>query len=172
MPRNTRCGFWPQPRKAVSNPLLCRTIPSLPSSTTQLRKHVACRRLVCPWHTPSRPGESHPEPLTDPCLTVSRHTARAIRQGCRLHRTGGLLLFPVGPLWPGLDGLPPSLRGRYSVSSLLRGSPSLGAAFVRSPSWLIPLAASPFASAPKVPMFRTTASSRLSPPVCRMPLRP
>jgi hypothetical protein len=26
---------------------------------------------------PSRPGESHPEPLTEPCLTVSRHTARA-----------------------------------------------------------------------------------------------
>ena len=26
---------------------------------------------------PSRPGEFHPEPLTDPCLTVSRHTARA-----------------------------------------------------------------------------------------------
>jgi hypothetical protein len=26
---------------------------------------------------PSRPGEFHPEPLTDPCLTVSSHTARA-----------------------------------------------------------------------------------------------
>jgi hypothetical protein len=28
--------------------------------------------------TPSRPGEFHPEALTDPCMTVSRHTARAI----------------------------------------------------------------------------------------------
>jgi len=26
---------------------------------------------------PSRPGELHPGPLTEPCLTVSRHTARA-----------------------------------------------------------------------------------------------
>ena len=26
---------------------------------------------------PSRPGEFHPEPLTEPCLTVSCHTARA-----------------------------------------------------------------------------------------------
>ena len=31
------------------------------------------------FHTPSRPGEFHPEPLTDPCLTVSGHTARATR---------------------------------------------------------------------------------------------
>ena len=27
---------------------------------------------------PSRPGEFHPEPLTEPCVTVSSHTARAI----------------------------------------------------------------------------------------------
>jgi hypothetical protein len=27
---------------------------------------------------PSRPGELHPEPLTDPDLTLSRHPARAI----------------------------------------------------------------------------------------------
>jgi len=26
---------------------------------------------------PSRPGEFHPEPLTDPDLTLSRHPARA-----------------------------------------------------------------------------------------------
>ena len=33
---------------------------------------------------PSRPGEFHPEPLTEPCMTVSRHTARATLEGCRL----------------------------------------------------------------------------------------
>jgi len=33
---------------------------------------------------PSRPGESHPEPLTEPCVTVSSHTARATLEGCRL----------------------------------------------------------------------------------------
>ena len=31
---------------------------------------------------PSRPGEFHPEALTEPCVTVSRHTARAILEGC------------------------------------------------------------------------------------------
>jgi hypothetical protein len=30
-----------------------------------------------PLAWPSRPGEFHPEPLTEPCLTVSSHTARA-----------------------------------------------------------------------------------------------
>ena len=32
--------------------------------------------ILGPW-SPSRPGESHPEPLTDPDLTLSRHPARA-----------------------------------------------------------------------------------------------
>jgi hypothetical protein len=31
----------------------------------------------CCFLLPSRPGEFRPEPLTDPCLTVSGHTARA-----------------------------------------------------------------------------------------------
>jgi len=34
-------------------------------------------------HKPSRPGGFHPEALTEPCVTVSRHTARAILEGCR-----------------------------------------------------------------------------------------
>ena len=45
---------------------------------------VAGASLVPPcfrFHTPSRPGEFRPEPLTDPCLTVSSHTARAIHEG-------------------------------------------------------------------------------------------
>src|SRR5437764_9583462 len=29
------------------------------------------------YRAPSRPGELHPEPLTDPCLSLSTHTARA-----------------------------------------------------------------------------------------------
>jgi hypothetical protein len=33
---------------------------------------------------PSRPRELHPEPLTDPCLSLSTHTARATPEGCRL----------------------------------------------------------------------------------------
>jgi hypothetical protein len=35
------------------------------------------RDTSCPI-PPSRPGEFHPEALTEPCVTVSSHTARAI----------------------------------------------------------------------------------------------
>ena len=34
-------------------------------------------KMACPL-MPSRPGVFHPEPLTDPDLTLSRHPARAI----------------------------------------------------------------------------------------------
>jgi hypothetical protein len=45
---------------------------------------------------PSRPGELHPEPLTDPDVNLSIHPARATpREGCRL---------PPGP------GVPPVTR--------------------------------------------------------------
>src|SRR6266511_256389 len=69
------------------------------------------------------------------------------------------------------NGPPPSLHGHYSASSLLRGDPPLCVASVLSPSWFTPLVTFPLASTPKVPTFHTTASSKLSPPVCRMPLR-
>src|SRR6266478_10159412 len=41
---------------------------------------AAVRRVPSQGRTrlPSRPGEFHPEPLTDPDLTLSRHPARAI----------------------------------------------------------------------------------------------
>src|SRR5689334_13814323 len=67
---------------------------------------------------PSRPGESHPEPLTDPDLTLSRHPARAIERRlppsaenwgsscCQLARSD-------------VDDLLPLLHGHYPVSSLL-----------------------------------------------------
>src|SRR5258707_10724176 len=38
----------------------------------------AHRERVDATRLPSRPGEFHPEPLTDPDLTLSRHPARAI----------------------------------------------------------------------------------------------
>ena len=37
---------------------------------------TACHGLA-QSSVPSRPGEFHPGPLTEPCVTVSRHTARA-----------------------------------------------------------------------------------------------
>src|ERR1022692_96657 len=51
---------------------------------------------------PSRPGELHPEPLTDPDMTLSRHPARAARE--RLSpfiQVGGFLPLPVDPTWIG-----------------------------------------------------------------------
>src|SRR5271165_5226290 len=51
---------------------------------------------------PSRPGELHPEPLTDPDMTLSRHRARAARE--RLSpfiQVGGFLPWPVDPTWIG-----------------------------------------------------------------------
>jgi hypothetical protein len=47
---------------------------------------------------PSRPGEFRPEPLTDPCLTVSGHTARATPgRLAPSAETIGFLLLPVDP---------------------------------------------------------------------------
>src|SRR5713226_9642056 len=48
---------------------------------------------------PSRPGEFHPEPLTDPDLTLSRHPARAIarRLPPSTEPSGSSRYDPVGP---------------------------------------------------------------------------
>ena len=44
----------------------------------EIAPHVARVAMLFNPATPSRPGEFHPEPLTDPDLTLSRHPARAI----------------------------------------------------------------------------------------------
>src|SRR5215470_9057306 len=94
---------------------------------------------------PSRPGEFHPEPLTEPDVNLSIHPARvtarrlppsAERSGssrCRLTQPNG-------------DDLPPSLRGHYTASTLLRGSPPFPSASVLSASRLEPLAPFPLSS--------------------------
>src|ERR1700682_1574162 len=102
--------------------------------------------------SPSRPGEFHPEPLTDPCLTVSRHTARAIHESCRPPpKPAGSSCRQLAHYGFGVDDLPPSLHGHYPTSSLLRSSPPRGVAFVLSLSWFLPLVASPLASTPRFP---------------------
>jgi hypothetical protein len=84
---------------------------------------------------PSRPGEFHPEPLTEPCVTVSSHTARAIHRGLPPSATTSrFLLLPVDQVDHDANGLPPSLRGHYSASSLLRDSPPLPCVSVLSAS--------------------------------------
>ena len=63
---------------------------------------------------PSRPGEFRPEPLTDPCLTVSGHTARATRgRPAPSAEIIGFLLLPVDPCRSRLGDPPPSLHENY-----------------------------------------------------------
>src|SRR6202023_1961927 len=92
------------------------------------------------------PGELHPEPLTDPDLTLSRHPARATAR--RLPpsvENWRLLLLPVGSLPTAMTCL---LRSTSitPASSLLQGSPPLSGASVLSASRLEPLAPFPLPS--------------------------
>src|SRR5262249_22273430 len=66
---------------------------------------------------PSRPGESHPEALTDPCLSLSAHTARAIHGELALSvTTRRFLPLPVDQSGYDANDPPPSLHGHYSTS--------------------------------------------------------
>jgi hypothetical protein len=78
--------------------------------------------------TPSRPGEFHPEPLSDPDFdTLASSGSRHRNESCRLppnigaHPVASWLAFDVGDL-------PPLLHGHYPASSPPRGSPPLGGA--------------------------------------------
>jgi hypothetical protein len=80
---------------------------------------------------PSRPGELHPEALTDPCLSLSTHTARAIHgELAPSVTTRRFLPLPVDQGGHDSNGLPPSLRGHYSTSQLIRSSTPLADALV------------------------------------------
>ena len=72
-----------------------------------LSAHLFGVEDITSW--PSRPGEFHPEPLTEPDVNLSIHPARATHR--RLPpsvETDGLLRSPVGPLIP--TRVTPSLR--------------------------------------------------------------
>src|SRR5450755_1264889 len=90
---------------------------------------------------PSRPGEFHPQPLTDPDLTLSRRPARATA----FRRELELLLLPVGSL-PTSVTCPLRSTSITPASSILQGSPPLSGASVLSASRLEPLAPFPLAS--------------------------
>src|SRR6266702_6566105 len=53
-----------------------RGVPTTSTSRQEHRDERETHQSIAP--APSRPGEFHPEPLTDPDLTLSRHPARAI----------------------------------------------------------------------------------------------
>src|SRR6516164_2155996 len=108
---------------------------------------------------PSSPGESHPEALTDPCLSLSTHTARVIHEELPPFATiSRFLLLPVDQRDQGANDLPPSLHGHYSASSLIQGSPPLNSASVLSPSWGLPTCGFSVSIEVQVPTFHLTAS--------------
>src|SRR5471030_336556 len=93
--------------------------------------------------------EFHPEPLTDPDLSLSTHPARATH--LRLLppiRTIEFLRFPVDPYDPDAGDLLPSLHAHYHASSLLRSSPPLDGPSVLSASRFYRLCLFPWQSQP------------------------
>src|SRR5271168_3986750 len=77
----------------------------------QVRKFLPGRRP----HVPSRPGEFHPEPLTDPDLILSRHPARVIarRLPPSAESSGSSWFDPVDPISTAMT-CPLSLHGHYT----------------------------------------------------------
>src|SRR5262249_20264635 len=88
----------------------------------------------------SSPGEFHPEALTEPCLSLSTHTALVIHEELPPFATiSQFLLLPVDQPRREPNDLPSSLHGTSPASSLIQGSPPLTSAFVLSPSWFFHL---------------------------------
>src|SRR3984893_5471807 len=102
-----------------------RTAPKGPPSSL-----VHPDALALSGPKPSRPGEFHPEPLTEPDLTLSRHPARATER--RLPPSIEHRGPPVAG-WPEPNGDDPrhSLHGHYPASSLQRNRLSAAARFRR-----------------------------------------
>ena len=97
---------------------------------------------------PSRPGEFHPEPLTDPDLILSHHPARvtARRLPPSAEPSGSSWRPPVGP---SSTAMTRPLRSTSHYTPLRRyyeGSPPLSDASVLSASRWEPLAPFPLAS--------------------------
>jgi hypothetical protein len=115
-------------------------------SALDLGNSGLCADIVKPSKMPSRPGAFHPEPLTDPDLTLSRHPARATAR--RLPPSIEHRVLPALPVDPSQMAMARSLRstGITPASSLLRSSPPLPGASVLSASQLEPLAPFPLAS--------------------------
>ena len=135
-----------------------------PKRLSTLHQWFTCARLSSPYMTglnpaffrrvgpgdfaprPSRPGDLHPEPLTDSGrkpldLSGSCHPLKAAAS----HRDRRVP--PVIPLTlfdRDAGDLLPSLLGRYPVSTLIRSSPPLGGASVLSDSWFVHLCLFPF----------------------------
>ena len=96
---------------------------------------------------PSRPGEFHPEPLTEPDLNLSAYPARATPEDCRLPPTSSSSGCPLTRT--SLGDLLPLLLGNYPESALLRSSPPLACASGTFGLAGLPLVPFPFSSQTK-----------------------
>jgi len=152
-------------------------IRATPASVVLLSRHIAppppargVPRLR--WErVPSRPGEFHPEPLTDPDLILSHHPARVIarRLPPSAEPSGSSRYDPVGPKLNG-DDPPPSLHGHYTPfnattrqSAPLRRIGTFSLAVGAACAFSLGIAG-------QVLTFRTRACSSFAPPTRRMPL--
>jgi hypothetical protein len=118
---------------------------------------------------PSSPEEFHPEALTEPCLTVSGHTARAIPgelpPSVVISR---FLPSPVDQVNHDTNGLPPSLRGRYPLHryyGAVRPCPAFRYFRPRGST----ACTFSLGTAEQVLKFRTRAQIGVTPPVPRTP---
>src|SRR4051812_3017570 len=91
---------------------------------------------------PSRPGDFHPEPLTEPDVSLATHPARATLSA----ETPWFLLLPVDQTDPDAGGPLPSLHRHYPASTLLWGGPPLKGRFSTFGLAGQPLGPFPFAS--------------------------
>ena len=105
------------------------SIRSLTTRSANLGGKNRCPSGQPPNPSPSRPGGFHPEALTEPCVTVSRHTARAIHG--RLPpsiTTSRFLLLPVdqvGRFSPPSKPIPERSPGDATAPPPVQAHPSM-----------------------------------------------
>jgi hypothetical protein len=136
----------------------------------QLKKPDATADMPRRYRMPSRPGEFHPESLTEPDLTLSHHPARAIarRLPPSAESSGSSRSYPVGPCSTAMTrplcsaGITP-LHHYYGA---VRPSPAHR--YFRPRGWSrLRLS---LGIAGQVLTFRTRARLSFAPSTCRMPL--
>jgi hypothetical protein len=159
------------------------------SGSSGIGLNVRCRgkaeniysRRVFPF-LPSRPGEFHPEPLTDSGREpLDSHGSRCSAVGTRgqqLCLVHGLLLLPDGFSWPVTSAeqrspfAPAPLQNLRRYYGALRPCDRRRYSRPRGGSrlWLLP--SRHWRDRAQVLTFHTKAWSSFAPPTCRMPLGP
>ncbi len=132
---------------------------------------VESRRCRCPNELPSlpsRPGDFHPEPLTDPDVILSHHPALCHRTRRRFPLKIGFLPLPVDPTKWRRPLLLMNIRPRSSLTTTKQSAPSrrvgtFGLAVGAACTFSLGIAG-------QVLTFRTRAWLNFAPSTCRMPL--